>query len=63
MVSQILLRGCVLVRPIDPNLCVKDLATIQGIDSGLCCPHLVEFDKAIVETVMLEIAIRDDLDT
>lgn len=62
MSSGVLFVLLTLVSPVDTNFCVKNFATIEGLQSGLGSAHIKVLDEAIVEAAMLVITVWDDFD-
>ena len=62
VVGSVLLVLLTLVRPIDADLGVKDLAAVEGLKSGLRGAHVHVLDEAIVQATVLVVTVWDDLD-
>ena len=62
VVARVLLVLLALVRPVDADLGVEDLAPVEGLERSFGCAHVHVFDETIVETAVLVVAVRDDLD-
>lgn len=51
-----------LVRPVDANLRVEDLAAIEGLQRSFGSAHVDVLDEAVVEAAMLVVPVRDYFD-
>lgn len=63
MVCKILLGLLILIGPVAANFSIKDLPSVQSLDGRFGGSHFNKFDKAIVETAVLKVLVRNDLDT
>lgn len=62
VVASIFFVLLTLVCPVDTNLGVKNLATVESLERRLRRTHIHVLDETIVETTVLEVAIGDDFD-
>lgn len=60
MVLCVLLVLVTLVRPVDPNLGVKDLAAVKCGERLLGRAHVGVLDETIVESTVLEISVLNN---
>jgi hypothetical protein len=61
MCGGVLLVLATLVCPIDTDLCIKDLAAVEGLKGSLSSAHIHIFNEAVVETTVLVVTVGDDL--
>lgn len=62
VVGSVFLVLRTLIRPVNTNLGVEDLAAVEGLKSSLCGAHIHIFDETVVKATVLIIAIGDDFD-
>lgn len=61
MMLCVLLVLVTLIRPVDPDLGVKDLAAVECGERLVGRAHVGVLDETIVESTMLEIPVLNDL--
>ena len=61
MVAGVLLVLLALISPVDADLGIEDLASVERLKSGLRSTHVHVLDEAIVETAMLVVSVGNDL--
>ena len=61
MVLRVLSVLVALVRPIDPYIRIENLAPIERGKSLVRRAHVGIFDKTVIESAVLEVAVLDDL--
>jgi len=59
--SGVLLVLAALVCPVDTNLGIKDLASVEGLESSFGSPHVHVLDETVVETTVLVVTVGDNL--
>ena len=50
-----------LVRPVDADLGIKDLAAIEGLEGSLGSTHVHVLNETVVEATVLVVTVGDDL--
>jgi len=62
MCGGVLLVLTALICPVDADLCIKDLAAIEGLEGSLGSTHVHVLNETVVETTVLVVTVGDDLD-
>lgn len=64
MVGKVLLIGLsILICPVDFDFSVEDSSSVQCLKGVFCCLKRLILDETIVESVVLEVPVRNELDT
>ena len=56
----VLLVLTALICPIDTDLCIKDLSTIEGLEGSLGSTHIHILNETVIETTVLVVTVGDD---
>ena len=60
MCGGVLLVLAALICPVDTDLCIKDLAAIEGLERSLSSAHVHVLNETVVETTVLVVTVGDD---